>query len=153
MAADGNSTEAIDELEQLVGPEPAELTIGGETLSIPPIKVKQLPAFARAAQPLFERLGNGEHLDLKLLVSEIERVIEMVVVATGRERAWVDSLDLDQLIVLAEKIVEVNAAFFGQRTLPALNGAIRDLTVYLGALSSNASSSTGIGSRRSESTP
>lgn len=145
--------ESLAELESLVAPQAAELTIAGETLSIPPIKVKQLPAFARAAQPLFERLSNGEHLDLKLLISEIERVIEMVVVATGRERAWVDSLDLDQLIVLAEKIVEVNAAFFGQRTVPALNRAIRDLSAYLGALSSPASSPTDTGSRRSESTP
>jgi len=144
---------SIDDLEQLVAPAAAELTIAGETFAILPIKVKQLPAFARAAQPLLARLGNGEHLDLALLVSEIERVIEMVVVATGRERAWVDGLDLDQLIVLAEKIVEVNAAFFGQRTLPALNCAIRDLTAYLGALSSNASSSMDTGSARSGSTP
>ncbi len=143
----------LDELEQLVAPPAAELTIAGETISIPPIKVKQLAPFARAAQPLLARFGNGEHLDLALLVSEIKRVIEMAVVATGRERAWVDSLDLDQLILLAEKIIEVNAAFFARRTLPALNRAIRDLTAYLGALSSNASSSTDIGSMRSESTP
>ncbi|MGH8703134.1 MAG: hypothetical protein ACREVR_18430, partial [Burkholderiales bacterium] len=92
-------------------------------------------------------------LNLGLLVEEIERVIELVVIATEREREWVDELDLDQLILLAEKIVEVNAAFFGQRTLPALNRAIRDLTAYLGALSASALSSTDTGSKMSETIP
>lgn len=142
-----------DDLETLLDPEPGWVTVAGEEIAVVPIKVRQLPAFSRAAKPLLARLGNGEHLDLALLVSEIERVIELVVIATERERAWVDDLDLDQLILLAEKVVEVNAAFFGQRTLPALNRAIRDLNACLGALSSPASSRTDTDSPTSETTP
>ncbi|MGH8534741.1 MAG: hypothetical protein ACREV1_19000, partial [Gammaproteobacteria bacterium] len=121
-------------------------------IAIPPLKCKQLPAFGRAVYPLVKRTVNGEQMFLALL-AELDAVIEMVVMATGRERVWADALDPDQLIVLANKIMEVNAAFFSQLILFALNRAPEKPNATLGAPSSNASSSTDTGSKTSETTP
>ena len=45
-------------------------------------------------------------------------------IAVGKPRAWVDELAADEAILLAAKVIEVNADFFTRTVLPRLDGLI-----------------------------
>jgi len=49
----------MSDLETLI-PQAVELTIGGETLAIKPLKVGQMPAFLRAISPVMQHLTRAE---------------------------------------------------------------------------------------------
>ena len=42
--------------------------------------------------------------------------------AVGKPRAWVDELAADEAILLAAKVIEVNADFFTRTVIPKLDG-------------------------------
>ena len=51
-------------------------------------------------------------------------LLTAVSIAVGKPRAWVDALDADQAILLAAKVLEVNADFFTRTVMPRLDGLI-----------------------------
>ena len=51
-------------------------------------------------------------------------LLTAVSIAVGKPRAWVDALDADQAILLAAKVLEVNADFFTRTVRPRLDGLI-----------------------------
>ena len=103
-------------------PVPVTLLIGDERLELTPLKVGELPAFARAVQPVAASLSASPDW-LALLADHGEAVIEAVAIATRRPVDWVAGLDLDEATRLAEAVFEVNADFFIQRVLPGLTEA------------------------------
>ena len=98
-------------------PVPVVLVIGGERLELTPLKVGELPAFARAVQPVAASLSASPDW-LALLAEHGEAVIEAVAIASRRPAEWVAGLGLDEAVRLAEAVFEVNADFFIQRVLP-----------------------------------
>ena len=110
-----------NELEVLVPPV-VELTIGGETLTLHPLKVGQLPAFLRAVGPILQKLSAPEIDWLALLGMRGDDLLTALAIATGKPRAWVDDLAADEAILLAAKVIEVNADFFTRTVLPKLDG-------------------------------
>ena len=42
----------------------------------------------------------------------------------GKPRAWVDDLAADEAILLAAKVIEVNADFFTRTVMPRLDGVL-----------------------------
>ena len=103
-------------------PVPVVLVIGGERLELTPLKVGELPAFARAVQPVAASLSASPDW-LALLAEHGEAVIEAVAIASRRPAEWVAGLGLDEAVRLAEAVFEVNADFFIQRVLPSLTEA------------------------------
>ena len=110
-----------NELEVLVPPL-VELTIGGETLTLKPLKVGQLPAFLRAVGPILSKLSAPEIDWLALLGLRGDDLLTALAIATGKPRTWVDELAADEAILLAAKVLEVNADFFTRMVLPKLDG-------------------------------
>ena len=103
-------------------PVPVTLVIGGERLELTPLKVGDVPAFARAVQPVAASLSASPDW-LALLADHGEAVIEAVAIASRRPIDWVAGLGLDEATRLAEAVFEVNADFFIQRVLPGLTEA------------------------------
>lgn len=113
-------------------PVPVTLVIGSERLELTPLKVGDVPAFARAVQPVAASLSASPDW-LALLAEHGEAVIDAVAIASRRPPEWVTNLALDDAVRLAEAVFEVNADFFIQRVLPSLTEAATRVSQTLGA--------------------
>ena len=112
---------AMSDLETLI-PQAVELVIDGEPLVIRPLKVGQMPAFLRAITPVMQQIG-GDGIDWLALFGERgDDLLTAVSIAVGKPRAWVDDLAADEAILLAAKVIEVNADFFTRTVMPKLDG-------------------------------
>ena len=103
-------------------PVPALVEIAGEHIELTPLKVGEVPAFARAVQPIAASLSASPDW-LAILAEHGEAVIDVVAIASRRPPEWVTNLALDDAVRLAEAVFEVNADFFIQRVLPSLTEA------------------------------
>ncbi|WP_124982707.1 hypothetical protein [Ralstonia solanacearum] len=111
----------MSDLDKLV-PQAFEITLAGETVSVKPLKVGQMPAFLRAITPVMQQIG-GDGIDWLALFGERgDDLLAAVAIAVGKPRAWVDDLAADEAILLAAKVIEVNADFFTRRVMPKLDG-------------------------------
>lgn len=110
-----------NELETLI-PQPVEIEIGCEKLSIQPLTIGQLTRVMKALKPALSDIG-GE-INLTMLAAEHgDTLIAAVSAATSKETAWLDSLPMDDFIRLAGLLLEVNADFFTRRLLPEITAA------------------------------
>jgi hypothetical protein len=100
-------------------PVPEPLVIAGETLEISPLKVGELPAFARAVRSIASKVTSDPDW-LRLLSEDGESVILALAIACRRPPDWVAALALDDAIRLAEAIFGANADFFIQRVVPEI---------------------------------
>ena len=132
----------MSDLDNLV-PQTVELVIDGEPLAIRPLKVGQLPAFLRAITPVMQYLG-GDGIDWLALFGERgDDLLTAVSIAIGKPRGWVDALDADEAILVAAKVIEVNADFFSRMVMPRLDGLITQAsTVAAAATAGSTPSST-----------
>jgi len=112
----------MSDLETLI-PQGAELVIDGEPLVIKPLKVGQLPAFLRAISPVMQHLSSAEIDWLALFGQRGDDLLSAIAIAVGKPRGWVDELATDEAIVLAAKVIEVNADFFTRTVMPKLDRA------------------------------
>ncbi|MGC5820731.1 hypothetical protein SNK19_22830 [Ralstonia pseudosolanacearum] len=117
----------MDDLDKLI-PQPAELIVGVETLAIQPLKVGRLPAFLRAISPTLQQLRAPQIDWLGLFIEHGDDLLQAVAIAVDKPRAWVDALAADEAILLAAKVVEVNADFFTRTVLPRLDGLFAQVT-------------------------
>ncbi len=113
----------MSDLETLIPPG-VELVIGGEALTIKPLKVGQLPAFLRAISPAIQELTSPEIDWLRLFGERGDDLLSAIAIAVGRPRAWLDDLAADEAILLAAKVIEVNADFFTRTVMPRLDGVL-----------------------------
>ena len=118
---------AMSDLETLI-PQAVELVIDGEPLAIKPLKVGQMPAFLRAITPVMQQIG-GDGIDWLTLFGERgDDLLTAVSIAVGKPRAWVNELAADEAILLAAKVIEVNADFFTRTVMPKLDGLFAQAT-------------------------
>jgi hypothetical protein len=113
----------MSDLEALV-PQVAELVIDGEPLLIKPLKVGQLPGFLRAISPVMQQISSTEIDWLALFGERGDDLLSAIAIAVGKPRAWVDELAADEAILLAAKVIEVNADFFTRTVMPRLDGVL-----------------------------
>ena len=111
----------MNELEKLI-PQATELTLHGEVLAIKPLKVGQMPAFLRAISPVMQHLTRTEIDWLTLFGEHGDDLLSAIAIAVGKPRQWVDDLAADEAILLAAKVIEVNADFFTRTVMPKLDG-------------------------------
>lgn len=103
-------------------PVPVSIEVGGERLDLTPLKVGEIPGFARAVQPVAASLSASPDW-LALMAEQGEALIEAIAIASRRPRDWVASLELDEAVRLADAVFGVNADFFIRRLLPTLTEA------------------------------
>ena len=112
---------AMSDLDTLI-PQAVELVIDGEPLAIKPLKVGQMPGFLRAISPVMQQL-TASNIDWLALFGEYgDDLLSAISIAVGKPRAWVDELAADEAILLAAKVIEVNADFFTRTVIPKLDG-------------------------------
>jgi hypothetical protein len=111
----------MNELDTLIPPV-IELQVGGESLRLMPLKVGQLPAFLRAITPVLPQLSGPSINWLGLLGAHGDALLSAMAIAVNKPRAWVDDLAADEAILLAAKVIEVNADFFTRTVIPKLDG-------------------------------
>ncbi len=112
----GNDTFAV------LPPVPVSVEIAGERIDLSPLKVGEMPAFARAVQPIAASLSASPDW-LALMAEHGESAIAAIAVSTRRPVEWVAGLDLDEAVRLAEVVFGVNADFFIRRLLPSVTQA------------------------------
>jgi len=88
---------------------------------IAPVKVRDLPRFLQAIEPVAAELAGGDIAGA--LMRHADAVIEATAIGAGVERAWLDEQTPDVLADLAARVLEVNADFFVRRVLPILTAA------------------------------
>ena len=116
----------MTELEQLTA-TPQALQIAGETLTIAPLKVGQLPAFLRAITPLMDYLREPVIDWLALLAQRGDDLLAALAIAVKKPEDWIHALNADEALMLAAKVMEVNADFFTRAVLPQLEGLMQHL--------------------------
>ncbi|WP_399681343.1 hypothetical protein [Xenophilus sp.] len=127
----------MSDLDKLV-PQAFEITLAGETVAVKPLKVGQMPAFLRAITPVMQQIG-GDGIDWLALFGERgDDLLTAVSIAIGKPRAWVDALDADEAILLAAKVIEVNADFFTRTVMPRLNVEMGGLIARTSAVAATA---------------
>ena len=118
----------MSELETLI-PAGADVVIAGEALTIRPLKVGQLPAFLRTITPVMRQITGGEIDWLALFGERGNDLLSAVAIAVGKPRAWIDELTADEALVLAAKVIEVNADFFTRTVMPQVEGLFAAVTL------------------------
>lgn len=126
---------------EVIKPAATTVAFAGTELQITPLKVGQLPAFARAIKPLgaaIEQVATGQKvLNLAAMLDMIadhgDAVIEATSIGSGVERAKLDDATPDQLIELAVAVLKVNADFLRGRLTPAVVAAVAKVTPTPGA--------------------
>ena len=113
----------MNDLDTLL-PQGIELVIDGEPLVIKPLKVGQLPGFLRAISPVMQQISSTEIDWLALFGERGDDLLSAIAIAVGKPRAWVDELAADEAILLAAKVIEVNADFFTRTVMPRLDGVL-----------------------------
>lgn len=121
-------------------PEIRHPLIGGKSVTVAPLRVRQIPPFLRAAGPAAQALFGGDLAGA--LAVHGEALIESMAVATHEPAAWLGDLEADEFLRLVGEVVEVNADFFARRVTPALDATVTKLTsaLTLGATPSPSSS-------------
>ena len=110
----------MSDLDKLVA-QAVEISVAGEALAIKPLKIGQMPAFLRAITPVMQQLGSNGIDWLALFGEHGDDLLTAVSIAIGKPRTWVDALDADEAILVAAKVIEVNADFFTRTVMPRLN--------------------------------
>jgi hypothetical protein len=110
----------MSDLETLIPPG-VQITVAGETLTLKPLKVGSLPAFLRAISPVMQSLTAPAIDWLALFGERGDGLLAAIAIAVGKPREWVDDLAADEAILLAAKVIEVNADFFTQTVIPKLD--------------------------------
>lgn len=133
MATEGQAFAALP-------PQPLILSLGGETLEVTPLRIGELPGFARAVKPIAAHLSTQPDWML-ILAEDGEALIQALAIACRRSPEWLAALSLDEAIQVAEAVFEVNADFFIQRVVPQLQRVSQRLgNLKIGPIVSNDSS-------------
>lgn len=111
---------AAETLETYV-PVPREIVVGGKTLQITPLRVRQIPAFTRAIAAAAPLLAVGRMIDVVALHGD--DIIKAMSVATGESAEMLGELLPDEFMLLISTVMEVNDDFFARRVAPLIMAA------------------------------
>jgi len=109
----------MTELDKLI-PQDTLVHVAGELLAISPLKVGQLPSFLRVISPVISQLNTPQIDWLTLFGERGDDLLSAIAIAVKKPRAWVDDLAADEAILLAAKVIEVNADFFTRTVMPKI---------------------------------
>ncbi|WP_017936973.1 DUF6631 family protein [Zestomonas thermotolerans] len=98
---------------------------------IAPLKVKDLPAFLAAIEPVARELVAGDIF--AALAKHADGVIEATAIGARVDRQWLEEQPIDVLVDLAIRVLEVNADFFVRQVLPRITAAAERLAALQAA--------------------
>lgn len=98
-----------------------ERTLEEILAGIKPVKVKGLVAFLESAGPLLTAVSTGDVVEA--IATHPREVLSAVAIGADVEVGWLEDQELDVLIELGLKVVEVNADFFARALVPKLESA------------------------------
>jgi hypothetical protein len=108
----------------VLDPTDHKVTVAGQSITVRPLTIGQLPRFVRAIRPAAPHLRGDEDLDwLALVADHGEALIWAAAIATGIDEKEIESLAPDEFVLLCGAIFEVNVDFFVQRLGPAIERA------------------------------
>jgi hypothetical protein len=149
-----------------IAPAPNSLDVAGETLDLTPVRTLELPRLVGAIKPVFadikelllayKTLDNAqlEQRILTLVLDKADLAVECIIAACAvgarKPRPWVDALELDDLIRLFGKLLEVNGDFLARKVLPMFAKVIEGMIeTVVGLKSSTPLSEQDTGSTKS----
>ncbi len=125
-------------------PIPREIVVGGKTLAVTPLRVRQVPAFTRAIAAAAPLLMDGKIGAAVALHGN--DIITAMAVATGEPETMIGDLLPDEFLLLVSTVMEVNGDFFARRVAPLIMAiqakAEAAMKTMAGATSSPSSSDT-----------
>jgi hypothetical protein len=113
---------------EVIAPTPTVAIFKGRDIPISPLKVGQIPAFARAIKPIGGAIGQTgvDVASIMLLVADYgENIVEAVSIASGVSVDELNDSTADELVGLASSVLKVNADFFKGRLTPAILAAVQ----------------------------
>lgn len=133
----------MDTLEK-IAPAPDILVIDDEILELTPVRTLELPRLLKAIKPIFadikellltyKTLDNAQ-LERRILALALDKadvamecIIEASAIVARKPRSWVDALELDDLVRLFGKLLEVNGDFLARKVLPVFSQTIEGMT-------------------------
>ena len=112
---------------QCFSPRLRRLEIDGRRFEIGPVRLRDLPRFARAATRLLPAILAGDILTV--LEDDLAAARDLVASGAGiADPEWLDGIDSGAFIDLLDAVLEVNLDFFVRRTLPG----VRRMTARVG---------------------
>ena len=130
-----------------IAPVPITIAVAGESLTISPIKTRELPRMLKAVKPIAAEIMAEDVAGA--LLENADCLVEAVAIGARKPRAWVDELDLDDLVLLASAVLEVNGDFFVRAVLPGARKAMDRVDKLIGQKSSTPSSAEDTDSAKS----
>jgi hypothetical protein len=113
---------------KLVAPS-ADVVVGTETIVIKPFTFGQWPKVIKHIQDALGTKDYSQGVSIPELLAESgESVLELVAIATGKPRSWLDTVEADEGIALVAAVIQVNADTFAKKILPSLEGIGASLT-------------------------
>lgn len=91
-------------------PAPVVVTLSGVALELTPIRLGELPRLLAVVRPLAEEITIDPDW-MALLGRHGDAVLDLLAITTRRERAWINDLSLEDAVLLAAAVFEVNADF------------------------------------------
>lgn len=105
---------------------------------IQPVRVKDLPAFLAAIEPVAREAIDGDMF--AALAKNASKLIEATAIGAGVPRKELDEAGIDVLVVLATRVIEANADFFARSVLPEVAAAAERIEAAFASLSTTGSS-------------
>jgi len=113
----------MEELEELI-PNEEIITVGGAEVIVSPVRARQFSQFARHARSIWHYMESDE-IDINgLLENGTEEAIKLCATATELSEQKVGDLQMDELVRLLVKVIEVNADFLCRNVLPQARQAL-----------------------------
>ena len=116
---------------EILFPEGKILDINGEEITIKPLTFGQIPKASKMAAPIIKAMAKSEMagdsvMDLAgnwvdILAIGGEDLLNLIGWAIGKDRAWFDTLQMDDGVELVKSVIEVNADFFTKKVMDRLN--------------------------------
>ena len=119
-------------------------TIEDVTAHIGPVKVRHLPGFLKACEPIAAHLMAGDVV--RAFCDHADNLIEATALGADVDRNWLEDQTADVLMDLAFRVLEANLGFFVRTLLPRITEAAGRLDGIGGANGSPASSDTALDS-------
>jgi len=163
-------------------PEGKILTIGAEEITIKPLTFGQIPKASKMVAPIIKAIAKSDLAGDSVAKSDLagdsvaksdlagdsvidmaanwvdilaiggDDLINLIGWAIGKDRAWFDTLQMDDGVELVKSVIEVNADFFTKKVMDRLNlGALESKET--GATSSPSSSAPDTAEETSTATP
>ena len=104
-------------------PEPVIIEIAEEALEITPIKVGEISRILVAIKSFADLLTVDDIDWIAVITQHGEQLLAAMAIAARKPQAWIDGLSLDEAVLLATTLFEVNSDFFVQRVAPALQAS------------------------------